>query len=95
MIFISKTTTGLLIQRDDTELLIDQSAIPSALGPIIAELITSARAVGEARKQGYEAGLAQGYQQCEIEYATSARIAERQESELRESLTISGLVAAA
>ena len=96
MIFITRLASGaILLQKDDTEICIDQPAIPVALGGVLLTLIDQGRALGEARRQGYEAGLTQGYTQCQIELATSRRIAERQEDDLRELVAISSLVAAA
>ena len=95
MIFISKTTTGVFLQRDELDIAIDGPAIPSTLGLIITALIDSGRALGDARRAGYEAGLSQGYQQCERELLMSARIAERQQTDLVDALLISGLVVTA
>lgn len=77
MILISKTTTGLLIQKDDQDIEIDQNAIGCALGPILIALCESGRAIGEARRQAYESGLAQGRIQAMIEHETRQRIAAR------------------
>lgn len=92
MIMISKTGSGILLQRDATEIVIDGPAIAIALGPIIAELIGSGRALANARREGYEDGLTQGYLNAAIEHATSERIAERQAADLVEALAINGLV---
>lgn len=81
MILISKTTTGLLIQRDAIDVAIDAPAVPLALGAVIRELIDSGRAIGQARREGYEAGLIDGRERARIELETSARIAERVEAD--------------
>lgn len=96
MIHITRFSSGaILLQRDDIEITIDAAAIPSTLGPIILSLIDQGRALGEARRQGYDAGLLQGYAQCEREQAMSQRIAQRQETDLIETLISCELVAAA
>lgn len=96
MINISRLGSGaLLLQRDDTEIVIDASAVQSALGPIIVSLVDCGRAAGEARRAGYEAGLAQGRMQARIEHETSLRIAARQAEELIEALAGVGLAQAA
>lgn len=82
MIVISKTATGLLVQRDELDIQIDAPAVATALGPIIAELIGSGKAPGQARREGYEDGLCQGRVNAQIEQATRERIAERQASDL-------------
>lgn len=81
MILITRTTTGLLVQRDGTEILIDAPAVPLALGPIIHELVDSGRALGQARREGYEAGLIDGRERQRIEAETAARSAARQEAD--------------
>jgi len=95
MIIISKTAAGILIQRDDLDIEVDHFAIPSTLGLIITSLIDCGRIVGKARAEGYDAGLLQGYQQCQIEQAMSQRIAARQELDLVEAVVSAGLVRAA
>lgn len=92
MIFVSKTSSGILLQRDALEIAIDGPAIAVSLGPIISELIGSGRALANARREGYEDGLIQGRTNAAIELATSERIADRQAQDLIESLEISGLV---
>lgn len=79
MVWITKTPSGLLVQRD-------AAAIPLALGPIIHELIDAGRSLGEARRQGYEAGLTEGYQKCERERAMLDRIRERSAADAAELL---------
>lgn len=86
MIHVTRTTTGLLLQRDATEIVIDGPAVPLALGPIIAELVGCGRAIADARRSGYEDGLIQGRANAAIELETSARIAERQAHDLADSL---------
>lgn len=86
MILITRTTTGILIQRDACEILIDAPAIAVALGPIIHELIDAGRTVGQARREGYEAGLIDGRERQRIEQETSSRIADRQAADLAETL---------
>lgn len=86
MINITRTASGILVQRDATEILIDLPAVPVALGPVIHELIDSGRACGQARREGYEAGLIDGRERQRIEHETSGRIAERQAADLAETL---------
>lgn len=86
MILITKTRTGILIQRDAIDIAIEAPAVPLALGPIIHELVDSGRAAGQARREGYEAGLVQGYEQCRIELETRARIADARAADLAETL---------
>jgi hypothetical protein len=86
MIMITKLATSLLVQRDDTEIIIDDRAIRAALGAVISELVSDGRALQTARKDAYEAGLNQGYQNAHIAHQTSERIAERQATDLVESL---------
>lgn len=86
MILISRTSTGLLIQRDAAEIAIDASAVPLALPAIIATLIDSGRACGQARREGYEMGLTDGRERQRIEAETHARIETRAQAELSELL---------
>jgi hypothetical protein len=84
MITIKKTQSGLLLQRDGVAIQLDSSAVRLALGAVIAELEQQAAAIGAARLEAYNNGLAQGYQQAQIERATLERIAQRQQAELSE-----------
>jgi hypothetical protein len=86
MIWITKTISGLLIQRDGTEIAIDSGAVALALPGVLNELIDCGRSVQNARRAGYEAGLVQGHINATIEYETSIRIAERQADDLVEAL---------
>lgn len=86
MIHITTTTTGLLIQKDDLDVQIDRPAIRETLPILIGVLIDSTKALAAARRSGYEDGLRQGYANCDIQHATSERIAERQAGELVEAL---------
>ena len=95
MIFISKTASGILVQRDETEIEVDHFAISSTLGPIIVALVDCSRACGQARHEGYEAGLERGREQFRIEYETSLRIAARQAEDLVDALAVSVLASAA
>jgi hypothetical protein len=95
MIWISKVAGGILLQQDATEIVIDAPAVSTALGPIIAELIGSGRALGQARREGYEDGLTQGRINAAIEHATSERIAERQAGELVDALIGTTMASAA
>lgn len=62
MIVISKLSTGaILLQQDATDILIDPSAVPSTLGPILLTLIGHGQALGQARKAGHEDGLLIGH----------------------------------
>lgn len=62
MILITRLPTGLLIQRDGAELLIDDAALPSALPTVLRTLLDSSPALAQARLSGYEAGLVVGHQ---------------------------------
>lgn len=97
MINITRLSNGaLLIQRDSTELLIDEMAIASALPVVLSSLIDQGRALATARLSGYEAGLIQGRINATIECETSMRIAERQADELVQALAgLGGLTSAA
>jgi len=95
MIWISRTSSGLIIQRDAVEIAIEGAAVALALGPIIHELVDAGRALGLARREGYEAGLDQGYANAQIAAATRERIADRQAAELVEALAIGVLANAA
>lgn len=86
MIMITKLATALLIQKDTAEIVIDQAAITSALPAVLACLLDNGRAIGQARREGYEDGLRRGYEQCQVEQATHERIAERQAAELVDAL---------
>lgn len=86
MITITKLATSLLLQKDGTEVCIDDHAIRAALPAVLACLIDNGRALGQARREGYEAGLTQGYEQCRVEQATSERIAERQAGDLVDAI---------
>lgn len=95
MIYIRRTTSGLLIQRGAIDIQIDGPAISLALGTIIGELISSGNALASARRESYEAGLLQGHAQGRIEAETKERIADRQASELVEALVGCELASAA
>lgn len=86
MIMITKLAASLLIQKDGAEICIDDQAVARALPAVLACLIDNGRALGQARREGYEAGLTQGYEQCRVEQATSERIAERQAADLVDAL---------
>jgi hypothetical protein len=81
MIWITRTSTGLLLRRDAVEIAIDSPAVALALGPIIGELIDRGRAIGQARREGYEAGLIDGRERARIERETSERCAERRNAD--------------
>lgn len=81
LIFVTKTTTGILVQRDAVDILIDAGAVALALGPIIHELVDAGRAVGQARREGYEAGLLDGRERQRIEAETAQRSAARAEAD--------------
>lgn len=74
MIFITRTTTGLLIQRDADEIEIAAAALPAALPAVLLCLVESSKATQQARREGYEAGLIQGHEQGRIEAETRHRI---------------------
>ena len=95
MIYITRTSTGLLIQRDAADIAIDGPAVPLALGPIIRELIDAGRALAAARLDSYNRGLAIGREQSRIEAETRARSQARQEADaIAELLCIAVTVAA-
>lgn len=60
MIRITRIPSGLLIQKDDLELVIDERAIDASLGVIIGELIAASTAITAARRSAYEEGLIVG-----------------------------------
>lgn len=95
MIYISKLASGVLVQRDETDIMIADLAVPSTLGVIIASLIDSGKTLANARRESYEAGLLQGHEQGRIEAETRERIADRQASELVEALVGCELASAA
>lgn len=86
MILITRTTTGLRIDRDATVIEIDQAAVSLALGPIISELIGEGRALAAARREGYELGLIDGRDRQRIERETSERIAALRAIDMLETL---------
>lgn len=94
MINITLLPSGaMLIQRDGADILIAHDAIAQALPVALGVLIDNGRAVGLARKQGYEDGLTDGYQRCEREAAARARCAERSRAEDAEIETLFTLAA--
>ena len=96
MINITKLGSGaVLLQKDSTEIVIDQAAITSALPAVIHTLLTTPAALAQARREGYEAGLVQGRIQARIEAETAQRIAARQESEMIEALVGCAVASAA
>lgn len=88
MILITRLPTGLLLQRDDAELIIADAAIAQALPATLAALIDCGRSDARARKEGYEAGLIQGRAQACIEAETALRIAARQAEDVIEALGV-------
>lgn len=79
MIMISRLASGaILLKKDGTEICIDLAAIPTALPGVLLTLVESQKALGLARKQGYEDGLTVGRERGRIEAETARRIAERQ-----------------
>ena len=95
MILISRTTTGLLVQRDAATIAIDGPAVAMALGPIIHELIDAGRAIAAARLDSYNRGLAIGREQARIEAETRARSHARQEADAIAELLCSAVTVAA
>lgn len=93
MITITRTTTGIRIQRDDVELHIDGPAIAQTLAPILLTLIDAGKVVAQARREGYEAGLLQGHAQGRIEAETQARIAAQTRAENAVVLGVATLAA--
>jgi hypothetical protein len=80
---ITRLASGaLLVQVDATEIVIDLPAITTALPAVLLTLTESSKALGQARKEGYEAGLVQGHAQGRIEAETRQRIAQRDAEEL-------------
>lgn len=62
MILISRLASGaLLLQKDETEIVIDQAAIGTALPGVLLTLIDTSHAIGQARREGHEDGLTLGY----------------------------------
>jgi hypothetical protein len=61
MIIITRTPTGLLLMRDTLTIELDTAAIPTALGPLIRELMSDSTALALARREGYEAGPIVGH----------------------------------
>lgn len=88
MILITRIPTGLLVQKDDAELIIDDAAIPAALPLIIRELIGSGQAVAQARRQGYEDGLQDGRARGMIETEAKYRALEQRMLEMDEQLAL-------
>lgn len=98
MINITRLASGaILLQRDGTELCIDAAAIASTLPTVIGILTDCARIAGQARMEGYEAGLIVGREQSRIEAETALRIAARQAEDVIEALgvAVGGLANAA
>lgn len=95
MIEIDTTPTGIRVTRGELDIRIASAAVNGALGVIIVALTDSGKALGTARRAGYEDGLTQGYVNAEIASATRERIAERQQSELVEALAGIGMASAA
>lgn len=76
---ISKLPSGaILLQKDATEVCIDLAALPYALPSVLLTLVESSKALGEARRQGFEDGLTAARERGRIEAETSARIEARQ-----------------
>jgi len=88
MILITRLSTGLLIQKDETDIQIDAAAIPSALPLVIRELIDQAHAIVDARKDAFENGLAIGRERGMIEAETHYRMEEQRLLELDEQLAL-------
>lgn len=83
MILVTKLASGaLLIQRDATEITIDPSAFTTALPAVLLALTESSKALGQARREGYEMGLAVGHEQGRIEAETRHRIEARDTEQL-------------
>lgn len=81
MIWISRTSSGLLIQKDATEIAIDHAAISTALAGVIACLTDAGRARVEGYAQGHADGLAAGYAQAAREQTIrEAKMADELES---------------
>lgn len=78
-VHISLLPSGaLLIQRDSTEITIDPSAFTTALPAVLLTLTESSKVIGQARREGYEMGLAVGHEQGRIEAETRHRIEARE-----------------
>lgn len=88
MILITRIPTGLLIQRDDVELIIDAAAIATALPLIIRELIDQAHAIADARKDAFENGLTIGRERGMIEAETRYRMEEQRLLDIDEQLAL-------
>ena len=82
MIHIAILTSGdLLVQKDADEIVIARNAIGQALPIAIGVLVDAGRLAGQARREGYEAGLLDGRERARIEQETATRIAARAETE--------------
>jgi hypothetical protein len=77
MIFITRMNNGILVQRDATEVYIDAPAVPLALPTIITSLISDGKALANARRESYEAGLVRGHEQGRIEAEARHRCEEQ------------------
>ena len=67
MIWISRTSSGLLIQKDALDIQVDAGAVPLALGALIHEITDSGRATNAAYARGHADGLLDGRMQAERE----------------------------
>lgn len=77
MITITKTPAGgLLLTTGSAEVWIEAQAIATALPVIIASLVDTSKALGQARQDGYDAGLivghANGTREAEARYLHEA-----------------------
>lgn len=95
MIHITKLAAAVLLQKDGTEIVIDDRAVKGTLGLVLACLIDCAQATQAARRSGYEDGLVQGRINATIEMETSERIAERQAADLVDVLVGVNMASAA
>jgi hypothetical protein len=95
-IMISKLPSGaILLQKDDTEIIIDAAALATVLPSVLLTLVESQKAIGLARRQGYEDGLTVGRERGRIEAETSARIAARDAEDAAEALLATPVILAA
>jgi len=67
VILITRTSSGLLVQKDALDIAIDAGAVPLALPSLIHELTDSGRATIAAYARGHADGLLDGRMQAERE----------------------------
>lgn len=88
VILVTKLPTGLLLQKDGIDLIIDEQAIATVLPAVLRELIDSGKAIAAARKESFENGLQIGRERGMIEAETKYRLEEQRLLELDEQLAL-------